>query len=136
MKRAVRLYEADELASSPWHSFEQEVLALHPNHADTQTFLARATERVRSASRGSHTNALTSSRELGRFPEALELYRETTQLFFRTRERSITKKPPIVSRSWRSGDLSRMKHAEYEQAITERLVESAYVEAPLSRSSS
>ena len=82
-EEGVRLYEADELASAMAQF--QRVLALHPNHADTQTFLARATERVRSEAVDRYKRAYIFQ-GLGRFPEALELYRETLALLPNPRE--------------------------------------------------
>jgi tetratricopeptide (TPR) repeat protein len=79
----VRLYEADELAAA-MAQFHQ-VLELHPNHADTQTFLVSATERVRSEAVDRYKRAYIFQ-GLGRFPEALALYRETLALLPNPRE--------------------------------------------------
>ena len=82
-EEGVRLYEADELAAAMAQF--QRVLELHPDHGDTQSFLARATQKVRSVALDRYKRAYIFE-GLGRFPEALELYRETLALLPDSRE--------------------------------------------------
>jgi len=73
----VRLYNADEL-SAAMERF-QRVLELHPDHADTRSFIARAIERVRSEAVDLYKRAYIYE-GLGRSREALALYQESLAL--------------------------------------------------------
>jgi tetratricopeptide (TPR) repeat protein len=57
----------------------QRVLDLHPDHADTRSFLSRAIERVRSEAVDLYKRAYIYE-GLGRSREALALYRESLAL--------------------------------------------------------
>ena len=76
-EEGVRLYNADEL-SAAMERF-QRVLDLHPDHADTRSFIARAIERVRSEAVDLYKRAYIYE-GLGRSREALALYRESLAL--------------------------------------------------------
>jgi tetratricopeptide (TPR) repeat protein len=76
-EEGVRLYNADELA--PAMERFQRVLELHPDHADTRAFVARAIERVRSEAVELYKRAYIYE-GLGRFREALELYEQALAL--------------------------------------------------------
>ena len=76
-EEGVRLYNADEL-SAAMERF-QRVLDLHPDHADTRSFIARAIERVRSEAVDLYKRAYIYE-GLGRSREALALYQESLAL--------------------------------------------------------
>ena len=76
-EEGVRLYNADEL-SAAMEQF-QRVLDLHPDHADTRSFVARAIERVRSKAVELYKRAYIYE-GLGRSREALALYQESLSL--------------------------------------------------------
>ena len=82
-EEGVRLYNADEL-SAAMERF-QRVLDLHPDHADTRSFVARAIERVRSEAVDLYKRAYIYE-GLGRFREALALYQESLALLPDPRE--------------------------------------------------
>ncbi|GMR23222.1 MAG: hypothetical protein BMS9Abin37_1632 [Acidobacteriota bacterium] len=76
-EEGVRLYNAGEL-SAAMERF-QRVLDLHPDHADTRSFIARAIERVRSEAVDLYKRAYIYE-GLGRSREALALYQESLAL--------------------------------------------------------
>ena len=76
-EEGVRLYNADELTAA-MERF-QRVLDLHPDHADTRSFVARAMERVRSKAVEIYKRAYIYE-GLGRSREALALYQESLSL--------------------------------------------------------
>lgn len=76
-EEGVRLYNADEL-SAAMERF-QRVLDLHPDHADTRSFMAHAIERVRSEAVDLYKRAYIYE-GLGRSREALALYKESLAL--------------------------------------------------------
>lgn len=82
-EEGVRLYNADEL-SAAMERF-QRVLDLHPDHADTRSFVAQAIERVRSEAVDRYKRAYIYE-GLGRFREALALYQESLALLPDPRE--------------------------------------------------
>ena len=82
-EEGVRLYNADEL-SAAMERF-QRVLDLHPDHADTRSFVARALERVRSEAVELYKRAYIYE-GLGRSREALALYQQSLALLPDPRE--------------------------------------------------
>ena len=76
-EEGVRLYNADELTAA-MERF-QRVLDLHPDHADTRSFVVRAMERVRSKAVEIYKRAYIYE-GLGRSREALALYQESLSL--------------------------------------------------------
>ncbi len=73
----VRLYNAGELAEAMAQF--QKVLAIQPDHADTKAFLQKAMEKVRAEAVDRYKRAYIYE-GLGRFREALDLYRECLAL--------------------------------------------------------
>jgi pSer/pThr/pTyr-binding forkhead associated (FHA) protein/tetratricopeptide (TPR) repeat protein len=76
-QEGVRRYNAGDL-SGAMAQF-QKVLAMHPDHAETRSFMATASERVRTEAVDRYKRAYIYE-GLGRLREALELYRETLAL--------------------------------------------------------
>lgn len=79
----VRLYNAGELAESMAQF--QKVLAIQPDHADTKAFLQKASEKVRAEAVDRYKRAYIYE-GLGRFREALDLYRQCLALLPDPRE--------------------------------------------------
>lgn len=76
-EEGVRLYNADELTAA-MERF-QRVLDLHPDHADTRSFMAEAIGRIRAEAVELYKRAYIYE-GLGRLQEARELYEETLAL--------------------------------------------------------
>jgi pSer/pThr/pTyr-binding forkhead associated (FHA) protein/tetratricopeptide (TPR) repeat protein len=79
----VRLYNAGQLADSMAQF--QKVLAIQPDHADTKAFLQKASDKVRGEAVDRYKRAYIYE-GLGRFREALDLYRECLALLPDPRE--------------------------------------------------
>jgi pSer/pThr/pTyr-binding forkhead associated (FHA) protein len=82
-QEGVRLYNAGDLAGAMAQF--QKVLAMHPDHAQTRSFMATASERIRTEAVDRYKRAYIYE-GLGRLREALELYRETLALLPDPRE--------------------------------------------------
>jgi pSer/pThr/pTyr-binding forkhead associated (FHA) protein/tetratricopeptide (TPR) repeat protein len=79
----VRLYNEGQLAEAMAQF--QKVLAVEPDHADTKAFLQKASEKVRSEAVDRYKRAYIYE-GLGRFREALDLYRQCLELLPDPRE--------------------------------------------------
>jgi pSer/pThr/pTyr-binding forkhead associated (FHA) protein len=82
-REGVRLYNAGDLAGAMAQF--QKVLAMHPDHAETRSFMATASDRIRSEAVERYKRAYIYE-GLGRLREALDLYRETLALLPDPRE--------------------------------------------------